>query len=66
MLPFVLHYRAVKHVQVNVVHCLVHYSTVKHVQVHSEILYKTMDNIHLQVCVYFMVQDNGQHAPAHV
>jgi hypothetical protein len=30
------------------------------------ILYKTMDNIHLLMSDCYIVQENGQHSPAHI
>ena len=59
MLSIVLYnITGVKHVQVNVVHCLVQYSTVKHVPVnvvHCLVQYSTVKHVQVHV-VHFLVQ----------
>jgi hypothetical protein len=68
-------YSTVKHVEVRAVHCLVQYSTVKHVQVnavHCLVQYIIVKHVQvngdhcLVLWLCYIVQDNGQHAPAHV
>ena len=62
MLSIVLYNIAVKHMQVNVVHCRVQYSTVKHVQVNVVnclVQYSTVKHVQVNI-VHCHVQYRSQ------
>jgi hypothetical protein len=60
---------SIVNIHVHMFDCATLYKTLDTIHLHifdCAILYKTMNNIHLHMFDCYAVQDNGQHAPAHV